>query len=52
MPEVLMHPSVLVLHALRVVCTTHGDEQQLHVKVRVMCGRREVVADVLVDTGA
>ena len=50
--EVLMHPSVLELHAVRVVWTTHGDEQQLHLKVQVMCGRRQVVADVLMDTGA
>ena len=50
--EVLMHPSVLELHAVRVVCTPHGDERQLHLKVWVMCGRKEVIADVLVDTGA
>ena len=50
--EVLMHPSVLELHAVRVVCTPHGDERQLHLKVRVMSGRNEVIADVLVDTGA
>ena len=37
--EVLWHPSVPELHALRVVCTPHGDERQLHLKVRVMCGR-------------
>ena len=52
MLEVLMHPSVLELHAVRVIRTPHGDEQQLHLKVRVMCGRKEVIADVLVDTGA
>ena len=34
--EVLMHPSVLQLHAVRVVRTPHGDEQQLQLKVRVM----------------
>ena len=50
--EVLMHPSVLELHAVRVVHTPHGDEQQLHLKVRVGCGKKEVIADVLVDTGA
>ena len=50
--EVLMHPSLLELHAVRVVRTPHGDERQLHLKVRVMCGRKEVSADVLVDTGA
>ena len=50
--EVLLHPSVLELHAVRVVRTPHGDEGQLHLKVRVMCGRKEVIADVLVDTAA
>ena len=50
--EVLMHPSVLELHAVRVVRTPHGDERQLHLKVRVMCAEKEVIADVLVDTGA
>ena len=50
--EVLMHRSVLELHALRVVHTPHGDEWQLHLKVRVRCGKKEVIADVLVDTGA
>ena len=50
--EVLMHSSVLELHAVRAVRTPHGDERQLHLKVRVMCGRKEVIADVLVDTGA
>ena len=49
---VLMHPSVLELHAVRVVHTPHGDERQLHLKVRVRCGKKEVIADVLVDTGA
>ena len=38
--EVLMHPSVLELHAVRVVRTPHGDEGRLQLKVRVMCGRR------------
>ena len=33
--EVLMHPSVLELHAVRVFRTPHGDERQLHLKVRV-----------------
>ena len=50
--EVLMHPDVLELHAVRVVHTPHGDERQLHLKVRVRCGRDEKVVDVLVDTGA
>ena len=50
--EVLMHPSVLELHAVRVVRTPHGDGRQLHLRVRVMCGRKEVIEDVLVDTGA
>ena len=46
-----MHPSVLEVHAVRVVHTPHGYEQQLHLKVRVRCGRKEVIAHVLVDTG-
>ena len=50
--EVLMHPSVLELHAVRVVHTPHGDDWRLHLKVRVWCGRKEVIADLLVDTGA
>ena len=50
--ELLMHPSVLELHVVTGVCTPHGNERQLHLKVRVMCGRKEVIADVLVDTGA
>ena len=50
--EVLMHPDVLELHAVRVVHTPHGAERQLHLKVRVRCGREEKVVDVLVDTGA
>ena len=50
--EVLMHPDVLELHAGRVVHTPHGDERQLHLKVRVRCGQEELVVDVLVDTGA
>ena len=33
--EVLMHPDVLELHAVRVVRTPHGNERQLHLKVRV-----------------
>ena len=48
---VLMHPFVLELHAVRLIRTPHGNERQWHLKVRVMCGRNEVVADVLVDTG-
>ena len=48
----LMHPSVLELHALRIVRTPHADERQLYLKVRIMCGRKEVIPDVLVDTGA
>ena len=50
--KVLMHPSVLELHAVRVVWTPHGNERQMHLRVWVRCGRREVVADVLVDTRA
>ena len=50
--QVLMHPDVLELHAVRVIHTPHGDERQLHLKVRVRCGREEKVVDVLVDTGA
>ena len=50
--KVLMHPDVLELHAVRVVRTPHGDERQLHLKVRVRCGQEELVVDVLVDTGA
>ena len=50
--EVLMRPSVLELHAKRVVHTPHGEEPQLHWKVRVRWGKKEVIANVLVDTGA
>ena len=50
--EVLMHPDVLELHAVRVVHTPQGDERQLHLKVRVRCRQEELVVDVLVDTGA
>ena len=50
--EVLMHPDVLQLHAMRVVHTSHGDKRQFHLKVRVRCGQEELVLDVLVDTGA
>ena len=50
--EVLMQRSVLELHAVRVVCKPHGDERQLQLKVRVMCGQKGVVTDGLVDTGA
>ena len=50
--EVLMHPDVLELHAVSVVHTRHGDERQLHLKVRVRCRQEELVVDVLVDTGA
>ena len=50
--EVFMRASVLRLHAVRVVRTPHGVERQLHLKVRVRCGRTEVVADVLLDTWA
>ena len=39
--EVLMHPSVLELHAVRVVHTPHGDERQLHLKVRLQCGKKD-----------
>ena len=37
--EVLMHPDVLELHAVRVVHTPQGDKRQLHLKVRVRCGQ-------------
>ena len=37
---------------MRVVHTPHGDERQLHLKVRVRCGQEELVVDVLVGTGA
>ena len=50
--EVLMHPSVLELHAVRVVHTAHGDERQLQLNLRVRCGKKEPIADILVDTGA
>ena len=50
--KVLMHPDVLDLHAVRVVHTPHGDERQLHLKLRARCGQEELVVDVLVDTGA
>ena len=50
--EVWMQPSVPELHAVRVVHTPHGDERQLHLKVRVRGGKKEVVADVFMDTGA
>ena len=50
--EVLMHPSILELHAVRVVHTPDGDKRQLHLKVRVQCGNKGVIADVLFDTGA
>ena len=38
--EVLMHPDVLELHAVRVVHTAHGDERQLHLKVRYGADKR------------
>ena len=50
--EVLMHPDVLELHAVRVVHTPQGDKGQLHLKVRVRCVQEELVVHVLVDTGA
>ena len=50
--EVLMHPDVLELHAVRVVHTPQGDERQLHLKVRVRWGQEELVVDVLVERGA
>ena len=50
--EVLMHPDLLELHAVRVFHTPHGNERQLLLKVRVRCGQEELVVDVLVDTGA
>ena len=50
--EILMHPDVLELHAVKVVHTRQGDERQLHLKVRVRCGQEELVVYFLVDTGA
>ena len=50
--EGLMHPSIPELHAVRVVNTPHGEERQLHLKVRVRRGKKEVIADVSVDPGA
>ena len=50
--EVLMHPTVLELHAVRGVRTPHGDERQSHLKVPLRCGKKEVIAYVLWDTGA
>ena len=38
--EVRMHPDVLELHAVRVVHTLHGDERQLHLKVRYGADKR------------
>ena len=46
--ELLERPEILGLHAVRRV----GREQQLHLKVRALCGEVEKVFDVLVDTGA
>ena len=46
--ELLERPEILSLHAVRRV----GCEQQLHLKVRALCGEVEKVFDVLVDTGA
>ena len=46
--ELLERPEILSLHAVRRV----GREQQLHLKVRALCGEVEKVFDVLVDTGA
>ena len=48
--EVLMHPDVLELHAVRVIHTPQGDERQLHLKVRVRCGQEVLGVDLLVDT--
>ena len=46
--ELLEWPEILSLHVVRRV----GREQQLHLKVRALCGEVEKVFDVLVDTGA
>ena len=46
--ELLERPEILSLHAVRSV----GQERQLHLKVRALCGEVEKVFDVLVDTGA
>ena len=48
--EVLVHPDVLEVHAVRVIHTSQRDERQLHLKVHVRCGQEELVVDVLVDT--
>ena len=40
-PKLLKHPSVLDLHAVRVVHTPDGDERQLHLKVQVRCGKKK-----------
>ena len=50
--KVLMHQLLLELHAVRVLPASHGNEQQLHFKMQVMCGPKEVVADVMVHSGA
>ena len=50
--EVLLHSSILELLVLRVLHTPHGDERQLHLKVRLRYLKKEVMADALVDTGA
>ena len=34
-PKVLMHPSIVQMHAVRVVHAPHGDKRRLHLKVRV-----------------
>ena len=48
--EVLMHPDVLEVHAVRVIHTPQGDKRQLHSRLGVRCGQEELVVDVLVDT--
>ena len=45
-----MHQSVLELRAARIVQRPHGHERHLHLKVRAMFRRKEVVADDLVHT--
>ena len=49
--EVLVHPDVLELQAVRVVHTPQGDERQLHLKVRVRCGQEKLVVVIFVGYG-
>ena len=40
--EVLVHPDVLELHAVKVIHTPQDDERQVHLIVRVRCGQEEL----------